>query len=236
MSQRFSASSAGRHMACPASANLELAIPNWTPPVVDPMAGAKGRGTTLHELLSHVGDLPLRDLRDYARCLDYVVGLRSRRRFQVLTEQTVQAAWLQSQPSTTADLVLYTQDELHVLDYKFGQIPVEVVDNEQLLFYAACYAYLAPKAREVHLHVLQPAADVMEEWVVDTLEIATFMQKARLSEKLVLAGDTTFGPSKHCTFCPANPHSRSDKGKPLCPAMMQMLYPAIVDEDDILTI
>ena len=35
MPERFSASNAAKHMACPASANLELAIPNYQPPVDD---------------------------------------------------------------------------------------------------------------------------------------------------------------------------------------------------------
>ena len=42
---------------------------------------------------------------------------------------------------------------------------------------------------------------------------------------LITDGDTTFQPGDHCMFCSANPHSRAAKGKPLCPAMMQMLYP-----------
>jgi hypothetical protein len=222
-------------MACPASANLDKAIPNWTPPEVDPMAGAKGRGTMMHELLEHAAKLSNADFRDYARIVAYVAELRTRRVFRnVWAEHTVQADWLDSQPWTTADLVLFTQDELHIVDYKFGRIPVTLVDNEQLLFYAASYAHLAPKAHEVHLHLLQPAADVMDEWVVGVGEIAQFMRRASASEKLVMAGDTTFGPSDHCTFCPANPHSRGDKGKPLCPAMMQLLYPPEVDTDEML--
>ena len=52
----------------------------------------------------------------------------------------------------------------------------------------------------------------------------------------MLAGDTTLVPNDHCTFCPANPHSRGDKGSPLCPPMMQKLYPFDVDEDAILAL
>jgi hypothetical protein len=221
-------------MACPASANLDKAIPNWTPPVVDPMAGAKGRGTTLHKLLEEAGNLSTPDFRDYAKIVTYVATLREKRRFQVWTEHSVQAEWLPSKPWTTADLVLQTKDELHVVDYKFGRIPVTLIDNEQMLFYAASYAHLAPKAHEVHLHLLQPAANQMVEWTVTAREIAAFMNRARVSESLVMAGDTTFGPSDHCTFCPANPHSRGDKGKPLCPAMMNLLYPSVIDEHEML--
>jgi hypothetical protein len=221
-------------MACPASANLDVAIPGWQEPDVDPTAGAKGRGTRLHEKLEQVVGMSMADLRDYAAIVAYVAELRGRRRFKVLTEETVTAEWLTSRPTTTADLVLYTRDELHIVDYKFGRIPVDVIDNEQMLFYAASYSQLAPKARQVSLHILQPAAGNLVEWQVETPDIAAFMMRAKASEKLILAKDTTFGPSDHCTFCPANPHSRGDKGKPLCPAMLELLYPEQLDEDALL--
>lgn len=234
MTERFSASVAGRHMACPASANLELAIPNWRPPVVDPMSGAKGKGTKMHELLEQLMELSGKDMLGMAKILSYVAEVRSRRRFNVLIEETVKATWLQSQPETTADYVLFTQDEIHVFDWKWGKIPVEVVGNPQLLYYAVCYAPLAPKAKGVTLHVLQPPADSYMPWFVDTNEIAKFMAEAQAAEKKILAGSTTFGPSDHCKFCPANPHARVEKGKPLCPAMMRMLYPDRTDEAEIL--
>lgn len=234
MAERFSASVAGRHMACPASANLELAIPNWTPPVVDPLKGAKGKGTNLHEIFEKAWEYSATDLKHIADTMTYVAELRSTRRFKVLIEEGVKATWLQTQPGTTADLVLYTRDELHILDTKTGRIPVSVHDNEQLLFYAVCFAPLAPLAKGVTLHILQPWANNMESVFITTQELEVFMQAAIAAEKKILAGDTTFGPSDHCKFCPANPHSRGDKGKPLCPAMMQMLYPAHIDEAEIL--
>lgn len=234
MIERFSASVAGRHMACHASANLGVAIPNWQPPVVDEMAGAKGKGTRMHALLEPMMDLTPRELDGMAKVLRYVADIRAGRRFSTLVESPVRAAWLSTQPTTTADLVLYTQDEIHVFDWKFGKIPVEVIGNEQLLYYAVCYAPLAPKAKGVMLHVLQPPADQYESWFADTNVIAQFMAAAQATELAVLQGDVTFGPSDHCKFCPANPHGRSDKGKPLCPAMMKLLYPPIVDESEIL--
>lgn len=221
-------------MACHASAHLDLAIPNWTPPVVDPMAGQKGVGTTLHALLEPILNLPGAQMQMIAKALAYIAEVRRRRRFQVLVEHPMQAAWLPSAPWTTADLVLHTADELHIIDTKFGKIPVEVVGNEQLLYYALTYGHLAPKAKEVHLHIVQPAFDNMEEWVADTNDLRQFAVKATLADKAIAAGSTKFGPSDHCVFCPANPHSRGDKGKPLCPAMMNLLYPSVIHEDEIL--
>jgi hypothetical protein len=235
MSVRFSASNAGRLMACPASAHLELAIPNWVEPVRDETAGQKGVGTARHKMLEPLMELSPSDLQHMANLIQYVADLRKTRRFKVLIEETVTAEWLASKPKTTADQVLYTQDELHIIDYKWGKIPVSVLDNVQLLFYAVCYAPLAPKAKQVTLHILQPYADNYDKVVVTTTELAKFMEEAMAAEAKVLAKDLSFGPSDHCMFCPANPHSRGDKGKPLCPPMMQMLYPtARVDEDAIL--
>lgn len=236
MTERFSASSAGKHMACPASANLPLAIPNWSPPTVDDdERPAVAKGHNLHESFARIVSQPARDIHAMVSALDYVAQIRSTRKFKVLSEHTVQATWLTSQPQTTADLVLFVQDEIHVFDLKTGRIPVEVVGNEQLLFYAVCYAGLAPQAKGVHLHILQPWADGNQTWFADTNVLQQFMADAIAAEKKILAGDTTFGPSDHCKFCPANPHSRGGKGKPLCPAMMKLLYPPIVDEDEILS-
>lgn len=235
MTERFSASVAGRIMSCPASANLDLAIYGWTPPVVDETAGAKGVGTKYHKIFENVHALPARDILAMATMFEYVGKLRQTRRFKVMTEAKITATWLNSQPSTTADLVLYTQDELHILDPKTGKIPVEAYENEQLLFYAACFAPLAPKAKGVRLHILQPWASTgCHSWWASTERIRQFMEDAIAAEKKIEQGDTSFGPSDHCKFCPANPHGRGDKGHPFCPEMMQLLYPMPFDEDAIL--
>lgn len=233
--ERFSASVAGRHMACHASANLEAAIPNWQPPAVDETRAAAA-GTTVHTIFEKVWEYSASEIEAMATVLTYVAELRKKRRFKVLIEETVSADWLPHPSNTTADLVLYTQDELHVLDTKWGKILVEVMGNEQLLFYAACYAHLAPKAKGVTLHILQPRANNMTEWYVSATEIKQFMDDAIATQLAIQAGSVSFGPSDHCKFCAANPHSRANKGTPLCPAMMQLLYPKPYDESALLNL
>ena len=151
-----------------------------------------------------------------------------------MTEATATADWLASKPLTTVDLILYVQDEIHVIDYKTGKIPVDVIGNNQLLFYAATFAHLAPKAKGVHLHIVQPWADNIASWYCETDRLATFIADARAADDRVTNKVAQFGPSDHCKFCPANPHSRGDKGKPFCPTMMNLLYPQVIDEDEIL--
>ncbi len=235
MPESLSASKAARHVNCHASAQLELAIPNWEPPQEDPTVdNAANRGTQLHKLFAQIMTHKTKDIKKLSEALAYIGDLRATRRFKVLIEHTVHAEWLQTKPKTTADLVLYVQDELHVIDLKAGKIPVPVVNNKQLLYYALCYGHLAPKAKVVHLHVVQPWADNMEVWTVDVVQLAQFMADMQAAEAAILAGSTQFSPGDHCQFCPANPHSRSAKGSPLCPEMMQMLYPNLIDENEIL--
>ena len=233
--ERFSASKAERIMHCTASGDLHSAIPHWNPPIEDPNADtAASRGTQMHELFAKANELTPKEYIAFAKALLYVADLRVKRRFNVLIEQTENSDWLDHPVPTTADLVLYTMDEIHVIDFKWGRIPVEVVENEQLLYYAATYAKYAPKASEVTLHIVQPNADIFESWVVDTVDLASFMSEAIGVQADLLAGNLSFLPGNHCTFCPANPHSRGAKGSPMCPAMMQVLYPAPFDEAALL--
>jgi hypothetical protein len=222
-------------MQCHASANLELAIEGWAPPVVDPTKdNAANRGSQLHEIFAEVVALSPKNLEKFSEAITYIAKLRKRRRFNVMIEQPMVAEWLPSKPGTTADLVLYVNDEIHIIDLKTGKIPVYAVGNQQLLFYAATYGHLAPKATSVHLHIVQPWAEVTDEWIVDTLVIAQFMNDAVAAHNAIHAGSTQFSPGDGCQFCPANPHGRGLKGEPLCPAMMELLYPRLIDEDEIL--
>ena len=235
--ETLSASRIGRINACPASANLEKALPGWTPPVVDPTAGAKGRGTELHKVLEIAATEPASQLQHLVKAIEYVATLKSRRRFKILTEATLPATWLSTTPSTTVDLVLYVADELHIVDHKTGRIHVDAEYNQQLMFYAlAVIDHLGSKVSEVHLHINQPWADNQSVWVVPRADLEAFRMQTIATEQKVLAGDTTFGPSDHCTFCPANPRGFGDRGHPLCPALLELYYPDNTDMKGILDV
>ena len=238
MTERFSASRAAQLMTCPGSANLELSIPGWVPPVVEEGKGRKGEGTRIHAILESAGQLTPRDMEHLAEAMMYVAQLRRTRRFKILLEEVIVAEWLPSKPKTTVDVVLYTRDELHIIDYKAGKIPVEAEENIQSLFYARCFAHLAPKAPGAWIHIVQPwAPEGISKWFASADRLLEFTEAAIETDEKILAGDTTLNPNDKCTFCPANPHSRSDKGRPFCPAMMTFLgYGNTVDEDAILAL
>jgi len=222
-------------MGCRASANLDLAIVGWEPPIEDPTVdNAANRGSHMHEIMAKLNELPTGDAMKLTEAFNYVNEVRRRRRFKKLVEHTITVDWLQSQPYTTADLVLHVADEIHVLDLKTGRIPVYVQQNKQMLYYGASYLPLAPKAKGVHLHIVQPWADNMEEWYAPLHTLDQFLRDAQQVEAEILQGSTTFTPGDHCMFCAANPHGRGARGKPSCPAMLDLLYPDKTNYDEIL--
>ena len=233
--ERLSASNAAKHMSCHASANLELAIPGWTEPTASDTK-ASARGTNMHTVLESSGEFTPSEQMAMAEAMLYVAALRKTRRFTQLLEAAGEGWWLKSKPKTMGDVVLYVADQLDVVDYKFGKIPVDVLDNKQLFYYALAFSFLAPKAKGVTVHIVQPLANNITSVWISTAELEAFRLESIAAEDAIEAGDTTFGPSENCKFCPANPHGRGLKGRPFCPAMMKMLYPShALDVDDVLS-
>ena len=147
------------------------------------------------------------------------------------SEVSTEAQWLDSAPRVTTDVVIYSPSYLHVIDYKTGQIPVDAAGNAQLMFYAATLLDLAPNAEEILVEIIQPGNNSM--WVVRRKFLERWMQLAREADRRVSSKDLTLVPGDHCTFCPANPHTRGEKSVARCPAKYNQLYPPRVDTNEI---
>ena len=234
--ERFSASVAERHVSCHASAHLEAAIPGLKLPKEDRQkANAANKGTFMHKVMEDVSVLSPAELLGLARAIEYIATLRKQRRFKMEVEASGVGWWLSKKPRTSADVVLWVKDQLEIVDYKFGKIPVEVDENSQLKFYALSFIHLAPKAKGVTVHIVQPFADNIVSVYFTAAELEQFRVETANADRAIQAGDLTFGPSdKGCLFCPANPHSRGQKADKFCPVMLQILYPVKYDEDAIL--
>ena len=164
--------------------------------------------------------------------------LGTRWEVEVLAEQSIDCGWLPSQPKTTPDVVLLRGlQQIDVLDWKTGAIHVNPRDNDQLLFYvaSALYAYVPRQnwsTMRIFVHVVQPGNQVGVE--VQYSELEAWMNRAIQADRAIMQKDLTLRPGDHCTFCPANPHSRGDKAAPWCPPMYNMLYPDTTNNDEIL--
>ena len=150
-------------------------------------------------------------------------------------EVTLVCDWLPSAPKTTPDVVWVGDGVLEICDYKSGAIKVSPVDNDQLLFYAASawnnWDDFIGRPREIVLHVMQPGN--IDSWSCSFEYLQEWMARAVAADNAIQAKDLRLRPSDHCTFCPANPHTRGDKGNVFCRPMLDLLYPPVVDEDEI---
>lgn len=238
--KNFSASQAERFIACHASAHLEVAIPGFKHPeddgdrepsipkninfIVDMIdkvsqdtgsSKAASRGTMLHAcvatLLAEFGTAM--KFEQLCELFMHLLVVMKTRRFKILIEETAWMDWLQQPAPTTADIVMYTQDELHIWDWKFGSMPVDVAAL-QLKIYALVFLHLAPKAKGAWVHVLQPGNYAAVYFSREQLEAARDLVIKHEAE--VLAGDLTFATGKQCEFCPASPYARGAKGNISC--------------------
>ena len=145
--------------------------------------------------------------------------MESMEEWDILIETKRTATWLITEPSTTVDLILYNDEVIYIIDLKMGDIPVSPIYNEQLMYYAMTFR--RPNQR-MHLVILQ--RNNIEEWSLPTSVLLAWVEKMQDSERAILDGDLTLKAGDHCKFCPANPHTRGDKGNKACPAMMSLLY------------
>ena len=135
-------------------------------------------------------------------------------------EETAEAEWLVTKPRTTVDLVIYNDNEMEVLDLKMGDIEIPAENNTQLMYYA--WTFGAEKYDQVTVHILQ--RNNINKWTVTREALHHWSQSLQESERAILRNDLTLNPGGHCTFCPANPHGRGERGSKPCPAMMKLIY------------
>jgi hypothetical protein len=186
-----------------------------------------------NEWLPELRPYPPKTLRFLADAAVYMADLleRTTLRAEVYGERSIVATWLPSTPPTTPDVAIVGRTTLEIVDYKTGAIKVEPTDNDQLMFYAACWLHRAPQATEFTVHVVQP--DNIASWTAPVSYLRKWMERAIAADKRIQAKDLTLVPSDHCTFCPANPWGRGDKSEAKCPAQHKLLYPPVYDEDEL---
>ena len=119
----------------------------------------------------------------------------------------------------TADLLIGTPKDIHVVDWKFGKgVPVYPDMNAQLMTYAVgailaleYEGFTIEDKAEVTLHIVQPGLDSFASWVTskhDLMDWLYFVLEPALDE--ALGDDPQFHPSKEaCRFCPASMTCRS---------------------------
>lgn len=201
-------SSAARRIACPGSYVLESELP-------DKSSKASDDGTAMHAAAAmcltqgtdavayigryiDVGDEKIEFDEDMAELVQpYVDSIRALADgHELLIEQRVDFSYFVETPDQfgTADAVIIRTDgELQVHDFKSGYHRVDVVRNPQLLLYAlGAYAAhsLIHDITSVRLFIHQPKIhNEPSEWACTVHELMAFAEEARRATKLCVAAE-----------------------------------------------
>jgi len=105
----------------------------------------------------------------------------------------------------TCDIILMTDDQTHIIDWKFGKgIPVYAHKNDQLMAYLAGAVRDFPTLsldRSLHIHVVQPRLDIYDHLELTADEMSVWLRSR------VIPG-VTRAYEKHAPFCPGQKQCR----------------------------
>lgn len=225
---KLSPSGAHRWMACPASVKLEDGMPNTS-------SAAADEGTLAHDWAAYLLDpeqpMPQEELsEEMAKYVGYYVdAVRDAVRNsggQLFVENRVPLSHITGEEGAegTSDTIIVAEEELVVIDLKYGKgVLVDAEDNEQLQLYAlgALELFgLAQDFKRVTMAISQPRVDQEPSvWSVPVEEVLAFGKRAtRAAERAMQAlameedalPDDFFGPGpKACKFCKAKSKCRA---------------------------
>jgi len=120
------------------------------------------------------------------------------------TEQRVDISNVHPECWGTPDCWVVIDNHLHIFDYKFGHGYVEVVENWQLLEYAAGVAQTATFSK-VTLTIIQPRCFTREgpvrSWTITAAELYKYIGRLKQAEELAVSPDALCVPSPECMHC-----------------------------------
>lgn len=128
----------------------------------------------------------------------------------------------------TADCIIQGEDELHVIDLKYGQgVRVDAEDNTQLLLYAIGSlnflkgnSTIEYKPATISMHIVQPRINNYSKWTITFEELVKWTKFIHERALEALKPDAIRTPNeKACMWC---------KAKPTCPAIYKFVNEEIM--------
>ncbi|KWT72391.1 Phage protein [Hyphomicrobium sulfonivorans] len=110
----------------------------------------------------------------------------------------------------TADVIIYkpATKHLHVIDFKFGFIEVDVEGNTQAIQYAlgALSIYRTRGVDKITIWIAQPRSvgEKHKKWSINVSDLFDEGEALKEDYARTLLSDQPFVVGKHCTFCKAN--------------------------------
>lgn len=232
----LSPSSASRWMACPGSAWLCSQIKGDSDggsfasegSYAHEIAAALLTGKPLPALPAGLMVDPKEVAKDLEPYLEYVRALPEPR----LIEQCLPISQFTGEEGAhgTADCVALADDELIIVDLKFGRgVKVEATHNPQLLIYAgaafSCFDFAAD-IRKVRMVIVQPRLGNVSEWTLDLPDFKAALGEVRAGAERALEEVKAGGKGDEVSFRPARSTCQFCRAAARCTAYAAMVAKA----------
>lgn len=220
----LSASTAHRWLTCTPSARLEQAEG------IEECSVYAEEGTAAHELaeiklsfyfgkiddniyyrryeefIEKYGKYYNKEFEEYVdKYVEYVISqTKGLKDFHILLETKVSYANIAPQGSGTADVLIITEDTVHVIDLKFGVgVPVNAIENPQLRLYGVGALNLFPNSKTVKMTINQPRLDYVDTEVLDKMTLLKWaIEFVKPRAEMAIKGEGVLQSSeKACKFC-----------------------------------
>lgn len=109
----------------------------------------------------------------------------------------------------TADCILIEGENLHVIDFKYGEnVEVEATENPQMMIYAlgalSLYDQLVFDIKDIYLHIVQPRMNNFSSFLIGKEALESWCQYiVRPAAREAMSGDGKAHSGKWCKFCKA---------------------------------
>lgn len=138
----------------------------------------------------------------------------------------------------TADCLIISDDELHIIDFKYGQgVLVDAYDNPQM----KCYALGALDSYDslyditkVSMSIFQPRRENVSTWKTTVKEIRDWAENVlKPKAELALKGEGEYRCGEWCRFCRASVRCRARAEEKLRLAEDEFKMPPLISDTEI---
>lgn len=156
----------------------------------------------------------------------------------VLIEQRVDLSNYIPNAYGTADCLIVSDDNLHIIDMKYGMgVLVEAEDNPQLKCYAIAALSIYESLydiKEVSLSIFQPRRENVSTWTTSVNELKAWAEnELKPKAQLAIKGEGEYCTGEWCQFCRAAVKCRARAEEKLRIAQEEFKLPPLLTDEEI---
>lgn len=156
----------------------------------------------------------------------------------VLIEQRVDLSNYIPNAYGTADCLIVSDDNLHIIDMKYGMgVLVNAEDNPQLKCYAIAALSIYESIydiKEVSLSIFQPRRENVSTWIISVNELKEWAEnELKPKAQLAIKGEGEYCTGEWCQFCRAAVKCRARAEEKLHIAQEEFKLPPLLTDEEI---